>query len=191
MAVLVLAGSGRNAGKTAVGCALIRMLPEFRWTAVKVSPHAHGNLEPIWKERDSASDKDTSRYLAAGAERAFLADASLCGDEMVHWFYALQQESEESDGLLVESNRIDPASVAKRGKRSLSLALLGGPAACWKESLIPRATVSHALVLTGGFTCDDLPPELRHKRVFQLIPGQWSSPELLAFVRGRLIGTAS
>jgi hypothetical protein len=75
MAVVVVAGSGRGVGKTALVCGLIAALPEFRWAAVKISAHAHGRRESVWEEEQAGQGTDTGRYLAAGARRAFLVTA--------------------------------------------------------------------------------------------------------------------
>lgn len=40
---IVISGSERGAGKTAVGCALIQALPEWAWTAVKITPDLHAD----------------------------------------------------------------------------------------------------------------------------------------------------
>ena len=37
MAVIVVGGGGRGAGKTALVCGLMRALPEIAWTAMKVT----------------------------------------------------------------------------------------------------------------------------------------------------------
>jgi len=75
MAIIVVGGSGRGAGKTALICGLIRALPQRHWTAVKVTSHAHGNSEPVYEEIAAGQATDTARYLAAGAKRALLVTA--------------------------------------------------------------------------------------------------------------------
>jgi hypothetical protein len=62
-------------GKTALVRGLIAALPEFHWTAVKVTTHEHGHTEPIWEETAPGQSTDTGRYLAAGAARALLITA--------------------------------------------------------------------------------------------------------------------
>src|SRR5580658_474623 len=73
MAIIVVGGSSRGAGKTALVCGLISALQEFHWTAVKITTHDHGQRMPIWEEMQPGDGTDTARYLAAGAARAFLA----------------------------------------------------------------------------------------------------------------------
>jgi len=186
MAVLVIAGSGRSAGKTAVGCALVRALEELCWTAVKVTPHLHGG-DPVWEELDTNSPKDTGRYLAAGAKRAYLLEGSIPLDAVLANLAVVRDRDCPGGGFLIESNRVPPEWIASHGERTLCLALLRGPSCDWKSSLWERAARANALVLTGGYCCDELPLEFRGKRVFQMIPGHWSSPELVCFVRRELI----
>lgn len=75
MAIIVVGGGGRGAGKTALVCGLMRALPEISWTAIKVTTHEHGKATPIWEETAPGQDSDTARYLAAGARRALLVTA--------------------------------------------------------------------------------------------------------------------
>ena len=72
MAIVVVGGGGRGAGKTSLVCAMIRGLPEFHWVAAKVTTHAHGMAQTIYQEKNPGQEKDTARYLAAGARGSFL-----------------------------------------------------------------------------------------------------------------------
>ena len=76
MAIIVVGGGGRGAGKTALVCGLLHALPEISWTAIKVTAHEHGKAAPIWEETAPGQETDTARYLAAGARRALLVTAS-------------------------------------------------------------------------------------------------------------------
>ncbi len=51
MAIIVVGGSNRGVGKTALVCGLIAALPEYRWTAVKISTHEHA--QPALPTRQS------------------------------------------------------------------------------------------------------------------------------------------
>ena len=75
MAIIVVGGGGRGAGKTALVCGLMHALPEISWTAVKVTTHEHGKPTPIWEETEPGEGSDTARYLAAGARRSLLLSA--------------------------------------------------------------------------------------------------------------------
>jgi hypothetical protein len=86
MAVVVIGGHSRSVGKTSVVAGLISALPEYRWTALKITQFGHGicsadgkpcdcattddHFKAISDERDLSGDSDTSRFLAAGAARS-------------------------------------------------------------------------------------------------------------------------
>src|SRR5881392_1714032 len=85
MAIVVIGGHSRSVGKTSVVAGLIAALPEFNWTAMKITQYGHGicsaNGEPcdcvtddhtraITEEHDRSGETDTSRFLVAGAQRS-------------------------------------------------------------------------------------------------------------------------
>jgi hypothetical protein len=187
VSVLVIAGSGRGAGKTAVGCALIAAMPELRWLAVKVSPHAYVMGQAIWEETDRNSEKDTGRYLAAGAERAFLVSEVQEGQATTSVAEA-RARALECDAMLVESNRLVPEVLAKPGEPTVCLAVLAGPEEEWKASLAGFVGRADAVVLTGGLSPEKFASLFGQRPVFSLREGQWSEPDLLRFARGHLIG---
>lgn len=88
--ILLIAGTGRNCGKTTFACRIIeRFSAEVPLFALKVSGHrSHLPSSPLslpvladndqlWmmEETDRSSGKDSSRMLAAGAVRSFFAIA--------------------------------------------------------------------------------------------------------------------
>lgn len=186
LAVLVISGSGRGAGKTAVGCALIAAMPEPNWLAVKVTPHLHGVDGGLWEEEDQESSTDTGRYLRAGAAHAFLI-SNVSDEGIPELLLRARDGCAEASALLVESNRVDPEMVVDRGERTVCLAVLSGPVAGWKASLRGRMDGADAVVLTGGLSLEELPAGVGEKVMFRLAEGQWLSPELLAFVRERIV----
>lgn len=104
MPVIVVGGSGRGVGKTALVCGLIRALPEFAWTAVKITGHGHGRPEAIREETMAGQVNDTARYLAAGAKRSLLVTAS--DNEFVQVLQTLRLSLNADTPLILESNRI-------------------------------------------------------------------------------------
>jgi hypothetical protein len=85
--LLLIAGTGRNSGKTMLACRIIEKFSMTRTiVAIKISPHRH-NIEPggqiliqddhicIHEETDTGTGKDSSRMLAAGAKRSFIISA--------------------------------------------------------------------------------------------------------------------
>ncbi len=84
--VLVVGGHSRNIGKTALVVDLIRAFSEAAWTAVKITQYGHGQCSihgescgcapsehtfALDEEQDRSKRTDTSRFLCAGAARAF------------------------------------------------------------------------------------------------------------------------
>jgi hypothetical protein len=104
MPVIVVGGSGRNVGKTALVCGLIAAMPECRWTAIKVTGHEHGLPEKVWEEQAPGQQTDTARYLAAGAQRAFLLTAQEA--ELPALLREFQARAGLRASFLFESNRI-------------------------------------------------------------------------------------
>src|ERR1700741_5382609 len=86
MAIVVVGGHSRSVGKTSVVAGLIAALPEYRWTALKISQFGHGicsadgkacdcattedHFKALSEERETGGESDTSRFLVAGAERS-------------------------------------------------------------------------------------------------------------------------
>jgi hypothetical protein len=97
-------GGGRGAGKTALVCGIIAALPEFEWTAVKITRHRHGDFEPIHEETVPGQETDTARYLGAGARRAFLITAD--DEELPQRLSEFQKELDAASHVIFESNRI-------------------------------------------------------------------------------------
>ena len=86
MSIVVIGGHSRSVGKTSVVAGLISALPEFAWTAFKITQYGHGICSAkgqacdcatgdhswaITEEKNRNGDSDTSRFLAAGAERVW------------------------------------------------------------------------------------------------------------------------
>jgi len=104
MAIIVVGGSNKGVGKTALVCGLIAAMPEFCWTAVKITAHEHGKPESIWEETELGQGSDTARYLTAGAARAFLMTAAECDIPILLSEFAAK--SGPGANVIFESNRI-------------------------------------------------------------------------------------
>src|SRR5208337_4513551 len=85
MPIVVIGGHSRSVGKTSVVAGLIAALPDFHWTALKITQYGHGvcsaNGEAcdcatgdhswaVSEEKDRSGESDTSRFLVAGATRS-------------------------------------------------------------------------------------------------------------------------
>jgi hypothetical protein len=104
VAIVVVGGSGRNVGKTALICGLIAGLTEFRWIAVKISMHDHGKQKTVWEETATRNGTDTARYLAAGAERSLLVTAE--DDELGAAVRQITGSQRPETHLIFESNQV-------------------------------------------------------------------------------------
>jgi hypothetical protein len=81
--MILIAGTGRDSGKTTLACGIIRKFTGIvPLIALKISPHSHRISNTgrviiddrqffIAEETDTGSGKDSSRMLAAGASRSY------------------------------------------------------------------------------------------------------------------------
>src|SRR5215475_7361131 len=84
--IIVVGGHTRSIGKTQLVCDIISALPEANWIAGKITQYGHGvcaqnghdcdcapdeHICAISWEHDAATGTDSSRFLAAGAQRSF------------------------------------------------------------------------------------------------------------------------
>jgi len=78
---LIIAGAGRNTGKTTLACSLLELYSHNSPAAVKISPHFH-DLDPdenilvrtqefIIVKENRINQKDSSRMLQAGAAESY------------------------------------------------------------------------------------------------------------------------
>ena len=85
-AIIVVGGHTRSIGKTQLVCDIISALPEANWIAGKITQYGHGvcaqngydcdcapdeHVCAISWEHDATTGTDSSRFLAAGAQRSF------------------------------------------------------------------------------------------------------------------------
>ena len=57
MAIVVVGGHSRSVGKTSVVAGLIQRLPEFHWTAFKITQYGHGVCAKNGENCDCAPDE--------------------------------------------------------------------------------------------------------------------------------------
>lgn len=104
--ILIVAGAGRNVGKSTLICQLIEKFSGLHPIAIKVSPHFHQQPEEnqkyiIQQERDFYAHKDSSRFLRAGAHRVYFLQS--LDDHLQDAFYALSDSLPAGVPLVVES----------------------------------------------------------------------------------------
>lgn len=135
--VLVVGGSGRNAGKTSVITALIRAFPSARWVALKVTPH-----HPVsgWKlEQAKAGEGDSGRYLAAGAAESWYLR---CTPETLRdAMPAVRDLIDRAPNTIIESNTILDYLAPDL--------YIGVAGAKFKESFDRHGKKAKAIVVTG------------------------------------------
>jgi hypothetical protein len=188
-------------GKTSVVAGLISALPEFRWTAVKITQYGHGICSAdgelcdcatddhswaVSDEHDHSGESDTSRFLVAGAERSlwvrtrqgFLAEA----------MPRLRQELAKAKNTIIESN-----SVIRFLRPDLYIAVLDPATADFKLSArdyLDRADIIllHEHSSQPVWDSVSLRPVLDKPQIRIRRPDYVPS-ELLGLVRRRLSGT--
>lgn len=86
--LLLVAGTGRNTGKTTFACQILRKFsPVKSIVSIKITPHFHKNIQSgkvilqtnnlyIAEETDSTATKDSSLMLKSGAEKSFFVMAT-------------------------------------------------------------------------------------------------------------------
>lgn len=192
MAVVVVGGQSRNIGKTSVVAALIARLPEFRWTAFKITQYGHGfctadgkpcqcqtedSCVSVTAERDAASGTDTSRFLAAGAVRSLWVRTRV--GMLAEAMPRIRQELAAAENAILESN-----SILDFLEPDLYLTVLDPSVADWKDSARRLLTRADAVLLTAGAQPDlQIPPGTPQ---FVIMPPEYVTDEIVNFVRARL-----
>ena len=168
MAVVVVGGSTRNIGKTSVVAALIARLPEFNWTAFKITQYGHGfctadgkpcqcqtadSCVSVTAERDPSTGTDSARFLAAGAVRSLWVRTriGMLADAMPR----LRDELARAENAILESN-----SILDHLDPDLSLSVIDPAIPDFKASarrLLPRAD---AILIASRGAAATLPADI-------------------------------
>lgn len=172
MFTLVIGGSASGVGKTTLACALLRAMPEFGWTAIKITSHDHGR-PAVYEEPAAGEGSDTARYLAAGARRSLLVSAP----EKIP-LAELDAACNGVTHVLMESNRILEHLLP-----DACLAVVGeSDAKASFSSLLHRADA--ILVRSRGLLERVRTPA--SACVFELADCGCPPPELITWLRGRV-----
>ena len=177
MAIVVIGGQARKVGKTSVVAGLIAALPEYHWTAVKISQHGHGEAWGITEEQARSGETDTSRFLAAGAVRALWVRAE--PGHLPDAVPELKRELSRAENAIVESTR-----VLKFLRPDIFLLVLDPGNADFKDSAREFIDFADAIILderSGGVAFNTA-----EKRVFRIKPPTYVTPEIVSFVQGIL-----
>ena len=197
MTLIVVGGHSRSVGKTSVVAGLIAALPEFCWTAVKITQYGHGICSAdgapcdcatddhswaITEERDLGGDSDSSRFLVAGAVRSLWVRTrqGLLAEAMPR----LRKELSEAENAILESN-----SVMRVLRPDLYLTVLDLATSDFKTSAREFLDLADAVILHEGdqiaWKNVSLKP-VAGKPTFRIRPPHYVTPELVEFVRTRL-----
>jgi len=196
--LVVIGGHSRSVGKTSVVAGLISALPEFEWTAAKITQYGHGicsaNGEAcdcatgdhswaITEERDCDGDSDTSRFLKAGAKRVFWVRTEQ--GRLAEAMPTFRQRIDGAKNVILESN-----SILKFLRPDLYLTVLDPSTADFKASareFLDRAdaVILHQTHRGSAWQSVSLKP-VANRPVFQIAPPKYVTEEIVEFVRAKL-----
>lgn len=204
--LLVVGGHTRNIGKTSVAAGLIAATRELNWTAVKITQFGHGTCSSegeacecavedpahpfaVTEEHDRASGTDSSRFLAAGAQRSYWVRTA--AGQLGHALPALGRIFDSSVHAMVESN-----SILQFVRPEIYLAVLDFVAEDFKPTGLKYLDRADAVVLIRrGAERERWTGVARKlwdsKPRFYVEPPQYVTEAMAAWVRGRANSSAT
>ena len=198
MSLIVVGGHSRSVGKTSVVAGLIAALPEFHWTAMKITQYGHGICSAngklcdcatddhswaVSEERDRSGESDSSRFLVAGAARSLWVRTrqGMLAEAMPR----VRKELASGQNAILESN-----SVMRFLRPDLYLTVLDAATADFKTSAQQFLDRADAVILHDA--ADDVAwknvslKPVAAQPMFHIKPPQYVTPELVEFVRRKL-----
>jgi hypothetical protein len=197
VAIVVIGGHSRNVGKTSVVAGLIARLPEFHWTAFKVTQYGHGfctadgkpcqcqtadSCVSVSAEREPASGTDSSRFLAAGAARSLWVRTriGMLADAMPR----IREEIGRSENAILESN-----SILEFLQPDLYLTVVDPSVADFKDSARRFLDRADAVLISSHSSARNAlwgNAEVADKPKFVVASPDYITEEVVDFVRSRL-----
>jgi len=153
--LLLISGSGRNAGKTTLACAIIKEVStKSAIYALKISPHFHKlskNQEllvqhegfKIFREKDKNASKDSSRMLQAGAKDVFYIQCK--DDNVAEAFQRALQFIPKNAPVVCESG-----SLAKYCKPGLHLLIDNTVNEDYKKTFLENMQLANHIITFDG-----------------------------------------
>jgi hypothetical protein len=203
MAIVVIGGHSRNVGKTSVVAGLIAALPEYHWTALKITQYGHGvcsmngeachcatddHTWAISEEKDRSGKSDTSRFLVAGAVRAWWVRTEQ--GRLAEAIPTIRHRIAESENVILESN-----SVLKFVRPDLYLTVLDPATSDFKPSAQEFLDRADAVILHSSKEASDgskatwtgisLKP-VADRPIFEIHPPEYVTSEIVDFLRDRV-----
>jgi len=198
MSLVVVGGHSRSIGKTSVAAGLIAALPEYNWTAMKITQHGHGICSAVGEpcgcaieydhpyaisEESIPGPSDSARFLAAGARRSFWLRTAV--GQLGNAAAAIREIVQSSENTIVESN-----SILQFWKPELYLVVVDFATPDFKESALRYLDRADCLISVGQGE-----PRWRgvsrrlweSKPRFPVQPPRYVSGELAQFVGQRLM----
>jgi hypothetical protein len=203
MAIVIIGGHSRSVGKTSVVVGLISALSEFNWTAFKITQYGHGVCSrdgkpcdcacadhswAISEEKDRSGESDTSRFLVAGAVRAWWVRTEQ--GRLAEAMPTVQIKLAEAENAILESN-----SMLEFLRPDLCLTVLDPANRDFKRSARKFLELADGIIMHakhGEPVWTDVSLDLvAHRPMFRVAAPEYVTPEVLEFVRKRLGVTAS
>lgn len=206
MPIVVIGGHSRSIGKTSVVAGLIASLPDFHWTAIKITQYGHGicsaNGEAcdcvtadhslaVSEEKDRSGESDTSRYLIAGADHSWWVRTQQ--GQLAEAMPRIRKILSATQNAIIESN-----SILRYLKPDLYLTVLDPQTVDFKASAQTYLDRADAVILHSS-NVDSLNAVLDRpswERVslkpvagcptFRIQPPNYLTQEVVEFVRSRL-----
>ena len=203
MAIIVIGGHSRNIGKTSVVAGLIAALPEYNWTAFKITQFGHGECsvdgEPcdcvpedrcwaITEERDRSGKSDSSRFLLSGAKQAFWVRTEQ--GRLHEALPAIERKIADAENAILESN-----SILQFIRPDLYITVLDPATEDFKSSAQTYLELADAIILhnvngSGRWNSAAL-ASTSTRPVFRITPPPYVNADLVEFVTRRLTGSSS
>ncbi len=199
MSLVIIGGHSRSVGKTSVVAGLIAALPEFHWTALKITQYGHGICSAdgqacdcatndhswaISEEKNAAGDSDTSRFVAAGAARVWWVRTEQ--GRLAEAMPSVREKLAAAENVILESN-----SILKFLRPDVYLTVLDPSNADFKNSAREFLDRASAVILhetfgaTSAWKDVSLKP-VADKPIFRITPPPYVTTEIVQFVRERL-----
>ncbi len=201
MPIIVIGGHSRSVGKTSVVAGLIAALPEFHWTALKITQYGHGICSAnggacdcatddhsfaVTEERDRSGESDSSRFLVAGADHSWWVRTQQ--GRLAEAMPRVRQILNTAENAIVESN-----SILRFLKPDLYLTVLDPETPDFKASAQTFLDRADAVLLHDAAN----PARPTWERVslkavsgrptFPIHPPKYVTREVVEFVRERLV----